>query len=93
MITFIAALSGISISSGTQTSEKVRPFLAAGVNTSMTNDLYPPEISETAAAPNEESAIDWPTKGTPEYAERWRQSLRQIANLGVPIPVSWFTKT
>ncbi len=41
----------------------------------------------------EEATTNWPEKGTPEYAERWRQSMRQLAELGVPIPKSWFTKT
>jgi hypothetical protein len=36
---------------------------------------------------------DWPKKGIPEYTERWRQSMRRLVELGVPIPESWFTRT
>jgi hypothetical protein len=56
-------------------------------------DLYPLEKTEPRPVSNEETLTDWPEKGTPEYAKRWRQSMRRLAELGVPIPESWFTKT
>ena len=65
-------------------------FPASSLNTPMT-DLYPTEIPNLLSG--DEDKTDWPAKGTPEYTERWRQSMRQLAEFGVPIPESWFTKT